>query len=242
MKKPIVEVADDAAALAEQAADWLLALARQRTGTFSVALSGGTTPRRLYQLLASVPRRDSFPWDRTCWFWGDERFVPHDDADSNYHMVREAMLARAPVPAANIHPMPTEGLEPEEAAAVYERTLKQFYGAEELAPDKPLFDVVLLGLGTNGHTASLFPGMAVLDERRRWVGTMTDPEAGTRLTLTYPALESSHEAAFLVAGEDKRAVLRQVLGGNASLPAARLHPRGTLRFLVDRAAAGEGRS
>lgn len=242
MKKPIVEVADDAAALAEQAADWLLALTQRKTGTFSVALSGGTTPRRLYQLLASAPRRDSFPWDRTCWFWGDERFVPHDDPDSNYHMVREAMLARAPVPAENIHPMPTEGLEPDAAAALYERTLKQFYGAEELAPDKPLFDVVLLGLGTNGHTASLFPGMAVLDERRRWVGTMTDPEAGTRLTLTYPALESSREAAFLVAGDDKRAVLQQVLGGNASLPAARLHPRGTLRFLVDRAAAGEGRS
>jgi 6-phosphogluconolactonase len=102
--------------------------------------------------------------------------------------------------------------------------------------------VVLLGLGTNGHTASLFPGMKVLDEREHWVGTMTDPEAGTRLTLTYPALESSRETAFLVAGEDKRTVLRQVLDGDTSLPAARVHPQGSLRFLVDQAAAGEGRS
>ena len=240
--RPIVQVAEDAAALAELAADWLLAQAVQKSGIFSVALSGGSTPRRLYQLLASSPRRNSFPWERTCWFWGDERFVPHDDPASNYRMVHEAMLARAPVPAANIHPMPTEGLEPEEAAAVYERTLKQFYGAQQLAADKPLFDIVLLGLGTNGHTASLFPGMKVLDEREHWVGTMTDPEAGTRLTLTYPALESSRETAFLVAGEDKRTVLRQVLDGDTSLPAARVHPQGSLRFLVDHAAAGEGRS
>lgn len=242
MTKPIIEIVDDAAALAELAADWLLALARLKEGTFSVALSGGSTPRRLYQLLASTPRRDLFPWDRTVWFWGDERFVPHDDPASNYRMVNEAMLARAPVPPANIHPMPTAGLAPDAAASVYERTLKQFYGADELAANKLLFDVVLLGLGTNGHTASLFPGMAVLQERRRWVGIMTDPQAGTRLTLTYPALESSRETAFLVAGEDKRAVLRQILDGDMSLPAARLQPQGTLRFFVDRAAAGDGRT
>lgn len=242
MTKPIVEIAEDAATLAEKEADWLLALAREKSGVFSIALSGGSTPRRLYQLLASVPRRNLFPWDRTCWFWGDERFVPHDDQASNYRMAYEAMLARAPVPAANIHPMPTEGLAPDAAASVYERTLKEFYGADELAPDKPLFDVVLLGLGTNGHTASLFPGMGVLQERYRWVGTMSDPEAGTRLTLTYPALESCREAAFLVAGEDKCTVLRRVMAGDTSLPATQLHPRGTLRFFVDRAAAGEGRS
>ena len=240
--KPIIEVADDAQALAELAADWLLAQAQAKSGTFSVALSGGSTPRRLYQLLASAPRRDLFPWNRTVWFWGDERFVPYDDPASNYLMVREAMLARAPVPPGNIHPMPTEGLAPDAAASVYERTLKQFYGADDLAANKPLFDVVLLGLGTNGHTASLFPGMAVLQERRRWVGTMTDSVAGTRLTLTYPVLESCREAAFLVAGEDKRAVLRQVLNGDTSLPAAVLRPQGTLRFFVDRAASGDSRS
>lgn len=240
--KPIIEVADDAQALAELAADWLLAQAQAKSGPFSVALSGGSTPRRLYQLLASAPRRNLFPWNRTSWFWGDERFVPYDDPASNYLMVREAMLARAPVPPGNIHPMPTEGLAPDAAASVYERTLKQFYGADDLAANKPLFDVVLLGLGTNGHTASLFPGMAVLQERRRWVGVMTDPEAGTRLTLTYPALESCRETAFLVAGDDKRAVLRKVLDGDTSQPAAMLRPQGTLRFFVDRAASGDSPS
>ncbi len=240
MTKPIVEVAENAEALAALVADWLIALAQKKTGTFSVALSGGSTPRWLYQLLASAPRRDRFPWGRAVWFWGDERFVPHDDPASNYRMVYEAMLARAPVPAANIYPMPTEGLAPDAAASVYERTLKVFYGADTLAADKPLFDVVLLGLGTNGHTASLFPGTAVLQERHRWVGTMTDPEAGTRLTLTYPTFESCREAAFLVAGEDKRTVLRRVLEGDTSQPAARLRPQGTLRLFVDRAASGEG--
>jgi 6-phosphogluconolactonase len=151
-------------------------------------------------------------------------------------MTREAMLSRAPVPADHVHPMPTVGLSPETAAQAYERTLKDFYGADTLAPDRPLFDLVLLGLGTNGHTASLFPGMPVLEERRRWVGTMHDPDAGTRLTLTYPALESSRETVFLVAGADKKTVLREVIDGDQTHPAARLHPHGTLRFLADRAA------
>ena len=171
------------------------------------------------------------------WFWGDERFVPPDDPASNYRMTREAMLARAPVPADHIHPMQTVGLSPEAAAAAYERTLKDFYGADTLEPGRPLFDLNLLGLGTNGHTASLFPGMPVLEERHRWVGTMHDPEAGTRLTLTYPALESSRETVFLVAGAEQKVVLHTVLDGDQAQPAARLHPQGTLRFLADRAAA-----
>ena len=171
------------------------------------------------------------------WFWGDERFVPPDDPASNYRMTREAMLSHVPVPADHIHPIPTVGLTPDAAAAQYERTLKDFYGAGHAEPDRPLFDLVLLGLGTNGHTASLFPGKPVLDERRRWVGTMDDPEARPRITLTYPALESSRETVFLVAGADKKAVLRKVLAGDQTQPAARLQPHGTLRFLADRAAA-----
>jgi 6-phosphogluconolactonase len=235
---PIVEVQPDAEALAQRAADWLLSLATaRRQGPFAVALSGGSTPRRLYQLLATSPRLEAFPWGRAHWFWGDERFVPHDDPASNYRMTREAMLSRAPVPAANIHAMPTEGLDAATAALAYERTLQAFYGADRLAPGRPLFDVVLLGLGTNGHTASLFPGMPVLEERRRWVGTMTDAAAGTRLTLTFAALESSRETAFLVAGKDKHDVLRKVLAGDPTQPASHVRPAGTLRFLVDQAAA-----
>jgi 6-phosphogluconolactonase len=235
------EIYADPEALAQHAADWLLAwgaaTAAKSGERFSVCLSGGSTPKRLYELLAASPRRDTFPWECTHWFWGDERFVPPDDKASNYRMVREAMLTRAPVPAANIHPIPTLGLDAEQAAKVYERELQLFHGEEQLDPDRPLFNVVLLGLGTNGHTASLFPGMPVLDERKRWTGIMTDPEAGTRITLTYPALESCREAVFLVAGADKKPMLKRVLEGDESLPAGRFKPRGTLHFFVDRAAA-----
>jgi 6-phosphogluconolactonase len=231
-----LEALADPEALAARAADLVLSIAQAGTGRVAIALSGGSTPRRLYQLLAAPPRRDGFPWARVHWFWGDERFVPPDDPASNYRMAREAMLSHAPAPADHVHPMPTVGLSPDAAAAAYERTLAAFYGAATLAPDRPLFDLVLLGLGTNGHTASLFPGMPVLEERRHWVGTMHDPAAGTRLTLTYPALESSREVVFLVAGADKKAVLQKVLAGDPAQPAARLHPQGTLRFLADRAA------
>lgn len=231
-----LEILPDPEALATRAADLLTSIARTKPRV-AIALSGGSTPRRLYQLLATPPRLEAFPWMQVHWFWGDERFVPPDDPASNYRMTREAMLARAPVPPDHVHPMPTVGLSPEAAAAAYGRTLKDFYGADVLAPDRPLFDLVLLGLGTNGHTASLFPGMPVLEERHHWVGSMHDPEAGTRLTLTYPALESSRETVFLVAGTDKKAVLREVLDGDQTHPAARLHPQGTLRFLADRAAA-----
>jgi 6-phosphogluconolactonase len=230
-----LEVLPDPDALATRAADLMTSIAKAKPRV-AIALSGGSTPRRLYQLLATSPRLETFPWPNVHWFWGDERFVPPDDPASNYRMTREAMLSHAPIPADHVHPMPTVALTPDAAAAAYERTLKDFYGADTLAPDRPLFDLVLLGLGTNGHTASLFPGMPVLEERRHWVGTMHDPEAGTRLTLTYPALESSRETVFLVAGADKKTVLREVIDGDQTHPAARLHPHGTLRFLADRAA------
>jgi 6-phosphogluconolactonase len=230
---PELEVLADPEALARRAADRVLAAAQAATDRFAIALSGGSTPRRLYQLLVDAP----MPWARTHWFWGDERFVPPTDPASNQRMVREALLDRVPVPKSQIHPIPTVGLTPDAAAAAYERTLQAFYGAERLT-ERPLFDVVLLGLGTNGHTASLFPGKPVLEERHHWVGSMDDAEAGPRITLTYPALESSRETLFLVAGADKKAVLREVMAGDRTHPAARLEPRGALRFLADRAAAG----
>ncbi|MCW5734716.1 MAG: 6-phosphogluconolactonase [Enhydrobacter sp.] len=235
MIQPLLEVLADADALARRAADLMVAAAVAKDGPFAVALSGGSTPKRLYQLLSAM----SFPWARTHWFWGDERFVSADDPASNYRMTREALLSHVPVPADQIHPVPTTGLNPEEAAAQYEATLKAFHGAQHLAPDRPLFDVVLLGLGTDGHTASLFPGKPMLDERRRWVGATDDPHGAPRITLTYPALESSRETIFLVAGLDKRDRLREVLAADGRLPAARLQPQGTLRFLADRAAAGD---
>src|SRR5262245_46426597 len=233
-----LEILADPEALARHVADWLVAAAAQNNRPFAVALSGGSTPRRLYELLASSPHREAFPWARTHWFWGDERFVPHGSSQSNYRMVREAMLARAPVPRANVHPVPTEGVTPDAAALAYEQELRTFYGASALRPDRPLFDVTLLGLGPEGHIASLFPGTAILKERTRWVGAVIGAKSEPRVTLTYPALESSRAVAFLVTGAAKRPVLEQLIKGDPVLPATHLHPPpGALHLFVDRAAA-----
>lgn len=226
-------------ALSRWVADWMLALATAKEGIFTVCLSGGSTPQRLYEHLATPAYRDTFPWSRTHWFWGDERFVPHDDAQSNYHMVREALLSHAPIPASNVHPIPTGVTSPEAAASAYEQELKSFYGKAQLDPARPLFDVTLLGLGTDGHTASLFPGVAALAERDHWVAAVVGAKPEARITLTYPALESSRHVAFLVTGEDKRAIFSQLRDGDQNLPAGRLFPTGELCLFADMAAAGE---
>jgi 6-phosphogluconolactonase len=229
-------VVSDPLALAERVAEWMTEMATAKEGRFRVALSGGATPRALYTLLASDRFRSRFPWQRTLWFWGDERFVPYDHPESNYRMVREAMLARAPIPPENIHPIPTDG-DPEDAARRYERTLKSEYGSPELDGAKPFFDTTLLGLGEDGHTASLLPGDRLLDERKRWVGAVAHGRPEIRITLTYPVLESSRHVAFLVAGEGKAAALRRLRAGDTRLPAARVHPLGALTLFVDAAAA-----
>ena len=231
------EILADPEARSRRVADWLLELATSKEGLFAVSLSGGLTPRRLYERLAGPPYRKGFPWSRTHWFWGDERFVPHDDAQSNYRMVREALLSRTPIPAINIHPIPTEGVSPNAAASAYERELKSFYGAERLDPARPLFDVNFLGLGPDGHTASLFPGTAVLGEYDRWVAAVVGAKSEARITLTYPALESSRHAAFLVAGKEKNAIFERFCRGDDTLPAVRLHPTGKLWIFADAAAA-----
>src|ERR1700678_418326 len=195
---------ESAEALAQGVAEWLCARAQASDRDFAVCLSGGSTPRRLYQRLATPTIASRFPWSRAHWFWGDERFVPHDHPDSNYRMARDALLSRVPVPDDNIHAIPTEGLSPEHAAATYEATLKRFYGADVFAPDRPLFDVTLLGIGENGHTASLFPGQPALREARRWAVAAVGEKSEPRITLTYPALNSSRDVAFLATGEAKR--------------------------------------
>jgi 6-phosphogluconolactonase len=230
-----VEVSENPEALARRVASWITELAGASRGRFAVCLSGGSTPRGLYQLLAASPYRDALPWDRIHWFWGDERFVPWDHPESNYGMTRAAMLAHAPVPPQNIHGVPTNG-KPDEAAREYERSLQSYYGAETLDPARPLFDVQLLGLGPDGHTASLIPATGALEERRRWVVEVVGARPETRITLTYPALESSRRTAFLVAGADKREILARTLSGDQALPAARLKPVGELIWFVDAAA------
>jgi 6-phosphogluconolactonase len=228
-----VFVHDDAEALSQAAARWLTERACAAKGPFSVSLAGGSTPRRMYELLATA-ERTRFPWNRVHWFFGDDRFVPHDDPDSNVRMVAEAMFSRAPVPAENIHPIALTG-SPETAAQDYERTLQIWYGGEELDPRRPLFDVVLLGLGDDGHTASLFPGTAALTERTRWTAPVIGAMPQPRITLTYPALESSRAVAFFVSGAGKRGALRRVWRGD-DLPAACLRPQGELFWFIDRAA------
>ena len=168
-----------------------------------MSLSGGSTPKTLYGLLASDEFRERFPWQRVSWYWGDERFVPYDHPESNYRMTREAMLSKAPVPPENIHPVPADGT-PDEAALRYERTLQAAYGATVLDPARPLFDITLLGLGPDGHTASLLPGEPVLDERKRWVAAVSHGRPEVRITMTYPVIESSRHVAFLVAGRKRR--------------------------------------
>lgn len=234
-----LEVLANPEALAGRVADWLLAEALAKEGTFAVALSGGSTPRLLYEHLAKPSYRVRFPWPVTHWFWGDERFVPRDGPLSNFRMVREALLSCAPIPASNIHPIPTEGISPDEAALAYERGLKSFYGAGSLEPGRPLFDVTLLGVGVDGHTASLFPGTAALKERERWAVPVIGATPEPRITLTYPVLESCRRAAFLVAGKEKRAIFARLRRGDGSLPAARLNPAGALYLFADAAAAGE---
>jgi 6-phosphogluconolactonase len=232
-----MEIFPDPLTLARHVAEWMTAAALAAKGLFRVSLSGGSTPKTLYELLASDEFKDRFPWPIVSWYWGDERFVPYDDPQSNYRMTREAMLGKAPVPRENIHPVPVDGT-PESAALRYEQTLQQAYGAATLDPARPLFDVTLLGLGADGHTASLLPGEPVLNERKRWVAAVSQGRPEVRITMTYPVIESSRRVAFLVAGREKAAILQRIRAGGSDVPAARVHPVGELFWFVDRAAAG----
>ena len=240
MSSPVsgrLEVAQDPDALAHGVAEWFTDTVRATPGTVRIALSGGSTPKKLYTLLGGEPFVGRIPWQRVELFWGDERFVPHDDAASNYRMVREALLSRAPIPPDRIYPMPVEGA-PADAAVRYETLLKRLYGADEFDPAGPFFHIMLLGLGGDGHTASLIPGQPVLEERKRWVAAVTGGRAEIRITLTYPAIESSRTIAFLATGAEKAGALAAVRAGDQKLPAARIRPSGDVNLFLDRAAAG----
>lgn len=224
--------------LAHTVADWLLLTLRPSEGPLRIALSGGTTPRALYELLAQEPYRGLMPWDRMHVFWGDERFVPPNSDLSNYRMAYTALLGHVPIPPGNIHPVQTDDVTPEESARLYQATLARVYGSTTLDPARPLFDVNLLGLGTNGHTASLFPGMPALNEQTAWALAVTPEGEPTRITLTYPALNSSRHAAFLVAGANKRDVVARVRAHDPAEPASLIAPVGQLHWFMDEAASG----
>jgi 6-phosphogluconolactonase len=208
-------------------------------GRFVIALAGGHTPAKMYALWARERKYESqTPWDRVHLFWGDERYVPQSDPQSNYRMTKEAMLSQAPIPTANIHPMPTEIAPPDKAAAAYEADLRQFFGQTP-----PAFDLQLLGLGIEGHTASLFPGSPVLDEKKAWVAAVTAPaDPPLRLTLTPVVLNQARNTLFLVAGENKREILSALRnepdGKPSQYPAGRIHPSGRVLWYLDQLAAG----
>ncbi len=236
--KPNIVIVEDAQALAEAAARRLIERVNQKNRT-AVCLTGGSSPQGLYRLLAEQPWRNQVPWDRVHWFIGDDRFVSESDPLSNMGAARQLFLDRVGAPRQNTHPIGTDANYPEGAARLYEDDLKAFYGADRLDPARPMFDIVLMGLGGDGHTASLFPNSPALNETKRWV--LGIAKAGMepyvpRVTLTLPALASTREMLFLVDSADKRAILSRVLAGE-DLPAHRVYAVGELVWLVVRAAA-----
>ena len=240
--RELITVADPAA-LAATAAEHLLARTAANSGRMAICLTGGSSPKRLYQLLATEPYCRRLPWQRVHWFIGDERFVPADDPLNNMGMARRVFLDQC-APAANIHPIPTataDPADPDRSAALYEQELRSFYGADKLDPARPLFDLVLMGVGPDGHTASLFPDDPALDEQARWVVGV--PRANVapfvpRVTLTLPTLASCHQMLFEVSGRDKRAILTRLFAGE-NLPANRALSTGETVWLVDRDALPE---
>ena len=212
-----------------------------KRGRFTIALSGGSTPRNLYTLIAANAST-TLPWSQMFFFWGDERHVPPDSPDSNYRMAKESLLSKVPIPPANIFPVPAENPDAAQVAEVYEQTLRKFFA---VAPGEfPRFDLILLGMGPDGHTASLFPETAALQEKSRLVvANWVEKLGGSRITFTLPLLNSARCVAFLVSGTDKAAALHEVLEGNApadKYPSRLVQPSdGKLIWFVDRAAASE---
>ena len=237
-----VVVVATTAALAEQAASRFVEVATKALadlGTFRLALSGGTTPQGLYARLASEPFLSRVDWARVQVFWGDERCVPPDHADSNFRLARDLLLSKVPVRAENVYRMRGEATDPDLAAAEYAGELQTAFGLKR--GERPRFDLILLGLGTDGHTASLFPHSPALREITRLaVAVYVEAVKSYRITLTLPVLNNAASVLFLVSGGDKAERLRTVLGGKPShaAPASMVRPeRGTLHWIVDRAAA-----
>jgi 6-phosphogluconolactonase len=236
-------VCSDQEAVAREAARRFIghaAAAIQQRGRFAVALSGGTTPKRLYELLAQESFRERVDWSLVHFFWGDERFVPSTNQASNYHMTEVALLNALELNNGNVHRVRTEMDSADAAAAAYEREIASFF---QVGPGEiPKFDLVLLGLGTNGHIASLFPHSKLLNETARLVAAeYIDEVKQSRISLSAPVLNAAREVLFLVTGADKAGVVNEVLFGGEDperLPAQLIHPHdGSETWLLDRAAA-----
>ena len=240
-----LQIFRDLEELARGAADHFCGLARRMMTmqeSFAVALAGGNTPRKLYRLLAQPPWKDRVEWSRVHIFWGDERCVPSDQPESNYSMAMSEWLSHVELPGENIHRMPGELPDREEAAKSYEESLRAFF--RQQGREGPQFDLVLLGMGEDGHVASLFPGSAALAEHGRWVVPVSAPKPPReRLTLTLKVLNEAASITFLVSGREKAGMLQRVLEGRKEknpLPAGLVCPRrGTLVWMIDRDAGAK---
>ena len=239
-----IQIAADADAMSRAAAETLvghISESLQTRDVYSIALSGGSTPRRLYTLLAGDPElRGQIPWDRVHFFWGDERHVPPDHPESNYHMAFEAMLSRVPIPADNIHRMRAENPDADKAAGNYAREIRRFF---DIAPgEMPCFNCVLLGMGPDGHTASLFPGSPALGEQKRLVmANWVDKFQSFRITLTAPVFNNADLILLLVSGSQKADTLKAVLADVRApdrYPVQRIQPKhGSMLWFLDRPAS-----
>jgi 6-phosphogluconolactonase len=243
MPEPDIIVCDDRDALNREAATRFVDLAASAVaerGRFMVALSGGSTPKALFELLATEEWRSRVEWEHVHLFWGDERFVPRDHQDSNFRMANEALISHVDIPKSNVHRVPTESGEPDEVAEIYEQTLRDVFGLG--AGETPVFDLVHLGLGDDGHTASMFPGTNAMHETERLViAVWVEKFSSNRITMTPVVFAAAREVQFLVAGGSKVDVVPQVIRGPYEpdrLPSQTVKPReGTLRWLLDRDAA-----
>jgi len=256
--KPEVQHYRDLKTLSRMAAEFVCTSVEKwvaKRGAVTVALAGGKTPKLLYQNLTRPPFDDQIPWSRIHFFWGDERCVPRDDPDSNFGMAFRALISRAPVPSENVHPIPTEISPPEQAAEAYEKHLREFFGSSVEGDNRratagessrfPLFDLIMLGIGEDGHTASLFPGDKALKEKTRWVAAVNKPRgspAVPRVTLTLPVINRAKCVLFLVSGTEKRDVVQSIIKDPETArrlyPAAMVQPKGRTLWMLDEGAAG----
>ena len=230
--------------LSRAAAEYICEIAERaikERGIFTFVLSGGTTPRLLYEKLAREPYASRVDWQHTHLFWGDERCVPSDSPDSNYSLALQTLISKVDVPPSNIHRIPATTGSPKAVAAEYETTLREFFqasAASDPSTSFPSFDLVLLGMGADGHTASLFPGDAALEERASWVVAVEGSSASPpvqRITLTFPVFNEAKCVLFLVAGSNKLKVLLEILKNphTATYPAAHVQPLGRLLWFID---------
>jgi 6-phosphogluconolactonase len=234
-----LQVFEDGNQLTEAIADFIVRIAKtsvRERDKFVISLSGGHTPEHLYALLAKAPYKEQIDWSKVIVYWGDERCVPADDKDNNARMARTQLLDHVPIPPANVNAVPVE-LQPAEAATAYEQTIKEFFNGAA-----PIFDLILLGLGDNGHTASLFPGTEVVFEKERLVKEVyVDEQKMFRITMTAPLINQARNIAFLLEGDGKAQILKKILTEDHApeeYPAELIQPvNGTLYWFADKKAA-----